>query len=168
MNRRFLIILVACAVAFLLWSAAGCQKSCRVLERYKGEMAKSLLLNRPWLDEFPDKPEKKFMVYVFTDESVGAHDKADSAYRHLLEIFMLRVATDKIAFLFPHDQRKAETTYKVERIQRKGQFDLKLTLDRDPQLNGKPYVYFSCTEWEIKNQRTIPEFLKPSTRVLRR
>jgi hypothetical protein len=161
MNRRFVIYGAVLAIAVMVWCGMGCQKSYRVLERYSGEAAKNLLLNRPWLDEFPEKPEQKFMVYVFSDENVGAHDKADSAYRHLLEIFMLRASTEKISFLFPHDKRKADSSFKVERISRKGQFDLKLTLEHDPQLNGKSYVYFSCTEWEIKNHREIPAFLKP-------
>ncbi len=165
-NRSlFYASLVVMACSILLTS--GCLQKHRVLERYKGEAARNLLLNRPWIDEYPAKPEQRFMAYVFTDESVGIHDKADSAYRHLVEIFLLKVSAEKIGYLFPHDRRKADTAYKLERIQGDKYFNLKVTIDQDPQAGGKSYIYFSNTEWNVKNQGSLPESVKPLSRLAR-
>ncbi|MHC9544982.1 MAG: hypothetical protein AB9903_36165 [Vulcanimicrobiota bacterium] len=162
----FTVCLLVMAVAVLGFCAAGCGKHYKVVTKYSGDAARNMLLNRPWMDEFPAKPEQKFTAYVFSDEMVGVHDKADSAYRHLLEIFTFRVDPEKILYLFPHDQRKADSGYKIEKIQG-GQFNLKLTLMKDPQLGGKTYVYFSHTEWDVKNTSTIPMQVRSAIRALR-
>jgi len=167
MKNRLLVhgALMVMTLSILLTS--GCMQKHRIVERYRGEAARNLLLNRPWIDEYPAKPEQRFMAYVFTDESVGIHDRADSAYRHLIEIFLLKVSAEKIGYLFPHDRRKAETTYKLERIQGDRYFNLKVTIDQDPQAGGKSYIYFSNTDWNVKNQGSLPENIRPLLRLAR-
>ncbi len=162
----FIVCLLVIAVAVLGLCTAGCGKHYKVVAKYSGDAARNMLLNRPWLDEYPAKPEQKFMAYVFSDELVGVHDRADSAYRHLLEIFTFRVDPEKILYLFPHDQRKAESTYRIEKIQG-GHFNLKLTMMKDPQMGGKTYVYFSHTEWDVKNSSTIPMAVRNVIRTMR-
>jgi hypothetical protein len=160
MKRWSLFVFAAVVVIGVLMLGAGCGRDGRVVERYSGEMAKNMLFNRPWLDEFPEKPEQRFMVYIFTKEGLGVHDKAHSAYRHLLEIFTFRANPEKISFLFPHDNRKAESAYKVERLQGNRQFNLRVTITQDPQVDGKTYVYFSHTDWEMKDRSTLPAELR--------
>lgn len=145
-------IVILCTFSLI----AGCSKH-RVVEKYSGDQARNMLFNRPWLDEYPQKPEQHFMVYVFSDEEVGIHDKADSVYKHLIEIFKFRANFEKISFLFLHDNRKEESSYKIERISGGNPFNLKLTIAQDPQVNRKTYVYFSNTDWEIRNRNTLPK-----------
>jgi hypothetical protein len=161
------VCLLVIAVAALGVFCTGCGKHYKVVTKYSGDAARNMLLNRPWLDEFPAKPEQKFVAYVFSDELVGVHDRAESAYRHLIEIFSFRMDQEKILYLFPHDQRKAETAYKIEKIQGGQHFNLRITLTKDPQMGGKTYVYFSHTEWDIKNSSTIPVQVKAAVRPIR-
>lgn len=158
MHRKKILIIVAimCGVALII---AGCS-STRVLERYAGEKAKNMLFNRPWLDEYPQKPDQRFMAYVYSDEGIGVHDKADSAFLHLLEIFTFRATAEKLFFIFPHDNRKAETAYKVEKISGHPPFNLRLSISQDPKSGGKSYTYFSNTDWEITDSSTLPPELR--------
>jgi hypothetical protein len=164
-RKGFLFFVTLAVLLFSLAILSGCMQKYRVVERYKGDAAKNLLLNKPWLDEYPAKPEQRFMAYVFTDESVGVHDKADSAYRHMVEIFLLKATADRINYLFPHDRRKADTAYKLERISGDRYFNLKVTIEQDPQSGGKTYIYFSNTEWNVKSERSMPENIRALSRV---
>ena len=154
------------AIVAVLCIIAGCGNSHKVVQHYTGDAAKNILLNRPWLDEYPQKAEQKFMAYVFSDEGIGVHDKAESAYRHHIEIFTFRATAEKLFFLFPHDKRKGESTYKVDKIQGGGPFNLKLTLTQDPQNGGKTYIYFSNTQWDITGQGNVPQAVKPMLKFL--
>ena len=164
MRRIYILSLVLIALCLII---SSCAKRCRTIETYRGSMAVNMLINRPWMDEFPEKPEQPFVGYIFTDEAAGISDRADSLYKHLIEIFAFKSSAEKISFIFPHDRRKAESTYKVERIEFKGQFNLKLTLQKDPQMKGKTYVYFSNTNWNIKNEETIPEEIRGFCSLIR-
>ena len=162
MHTKNILIIIAILCGLAL---AGCS-STRVLEKYSGEKAKNMLFNRPWLDEYPQKPDQRFMAYVYSDEGIGIHDKADSAFVHLLEIFTFRATAEKIFFLFPHDNRKAETPYKVEKISGHPPFNLRLTISQDPKVTGKPYTYFSNTDWDVSDGTTLPKEIRIFSKYL--
>ncbi|MDQ7821699.1 MAG: hypothetical protein RDV48_02775 [Candidatus Eremiobacteraeota bacterium] len=155
-GRRIFLFFLLGALCVSVMLAAGCSSHGKVVEKYSGLKAQNLLFNRPWLDEYPSKPEQRFNVYVFSDESIGVHDKADSAYRHLLDIFAFKATPERVQFLFLHDKRKGDSAYKLERIDKGGQFNLKLTFTSDPQAGGKTYIYFSNLEWSNREKGTLP------------
>lgn len=153
-----ILCLLILAVSITL--IAGCTKGYKVVKRYSNEAARNVLVNRPWVDEFPSKPEQSFNAYVFLDEEVGIHNKAESSYKHLIEMFLFKSNQERITFLFPHDRKKADSSFKIEKIQKGGPFNLKLTMEKDPKMSGRNYTYFSNTDWDIKSGASLPEQLK--------
>ena len=135
------------------------------------EQAASLLVDRLWIDELPQRETDTFNFYIFSSEdNFGINDHAMSVYKHLLELFFYKLSGDtNIHFQFPHDRRQLRTTYRLEKLSKpKGDIDLKLTIAKDPQMGGKTQVYFSSTRWSSHDLRSLPTLLQgPATDALR-
>ena len=127
------------------------------------EQAASLLVDRVWIDDLPQRESDTFNLYIFSSEdNFGVNDHAMSIYKHVLELFFYKLSGDStIHFQFPHDRRQLRTSYRVERLSRpKGDLDLKLTIDKDPQMAGKTCIYYSSTRWSSRNLQSLPGLLQ--------
>lgn len=157
----FLLLLAAIAYAFMApWALrlAGVRGATDV-----APLAPSLLFDRVWIDEIPQRDTDTFNFYVFSSEdNFGVNDHALSVYKHVLELFFYRASGETtLQFQFPHDRRQARTTYKVEKMAKpRGDLDLKLTIDKDPQMGGKTQVYFSSTRWSSHDLQSLPTALR--------
>ncbi|MBM3463386.1 MAG: hypothetical protein FJX76_14905 [Armatimonadetes bacterium] len=121
-----------------------------------------LLVDRLWIDEMPQRDTDKFNFYVFSSEdNFGVNDKAQSIYKHVVELFYYDAKDTALRFQFPHDRRDVRTACKVEKMARpKDEFDLQLTINADPQNSGKTTVYYSSTKWSSHDKTTMPEILR--------
>lgn len=117
-----------------------------------------------WLDRLPEDPYEPFQLYFFSEEGgrVGLNAKAESAFKILLEVFEFIDLGDKVQFYFPHDRRKPNSSYKVEKLKKpNAYFDVQLTLDSDPQNGGKKTVYYSGPEFRPEaTGETLPPHVR--------
>lgn len=135
----------------------GCANH-RVIKRYSGSQAAEYLKGRIWADKYPQNRKQPYQVYYFDQKKeIGVHIRAMSSYKRMDEYFHYKAEADRLQFLFPHDDRKADTKYVIEQITPVGPFNLKLTLMNDPQEKGRRLEYFSNTAWGKSDGFALPE-----------
>ncbi len=122
------------------------------------EMAETnvTLENYFWIDAIPRDAYTPFNAYLFTD-NIGLNNKFASSFKVLMEIFEYRADKKQVAFRFPHDNRKASTSYSiVEYKNPKYPFlTAELILDKDPQSNGAKASYYTGPDLKINAQRNL-------------
>jgi hypothetical protein len=155
----FAVLLLVAALVYAHWYRETFEKPIATQDAIH---APSLLVDRIWIDEIPQRESDKFHLYLFSSEdNFGINDKAASIYKHLLEIFFYDASGTTLSFQFPHDRRNSKTSYKVEKLSKpKDDVDLKLTITADPQMNGKNAVYYSSTKWSSVDRSTMPQLLQ--------
>ncbi|MHB2018977.1 MAG: hypothetical protein ACYCW6_18680 [Candidatus Xenobia bacterium] len=117
----------------------------------------TMLLERPWVDHFPNSDQEPFRFFRFSRDSVGIYAVFDSRYKVTLELFEFDQEGNELHFEFPHDNTRAVTPYAIDRV-KEGQFDLKLTLKKDPRNRTEQQVYYSRTDW--RDEAHWPAILK--------
>jgi hypothetical protein len=102
------------------------------------------LLDRPWVDHMPHSEREPFRVYLLSHhqgengELAGGYIQAESSYKVHLEMMTHQEDEKEITFTFLHDNVKAVSEYRIERIPAdEDDIDLKMTLARDPRTNGQ-------------------------------
>jgi hypothetical protein len=121
------------------------------------------LVERPWLDHIPRTEREPFSAYFFAQgQGRGAQPAGllnfETRFKYTTEVFQYTLTDGRIGFSFPHDETRAESTYRIERIPPEvGRVDLKLTIDQDPRQGGGSAVFFSSSEWR---RQAEPEYLK--------
>ena len=101
-----------------------------------------------WLDRVPEMMHDSWNGYIFTPDNVGLAIQADSAFRLTLEIFEFQLRKGQIRWHFPHDGKKAETKFTIEKLKKPTKhFDRQLTIENDPKNDGKTKVYFTGPEF---------------------
>jgi hypothetical protein len=134
--RRRAWVLGAAAIggALLLWAGTARSPERGLASDAAGMEAKNLLFERPWLDHLPKDEHDRYNALIFNHEGVGATVNA-SAYRGQWELFLFKVKDNKLQVLFPHDKRRAATSFKISPVRHKT-FDLELRLE-DPPVGPK-------------------------------
>lgn len=106
-----------------------------------------------WLDKVPEMMHDQWQGYIFTPDNVGLSVQAESSFKMTLEIFEFQIKKNNIRWHFPHDGKKTETKFTIERLKKPTKhFDRQLTVENDPKNGGQTKVYF-----------TGPEFASAST-----
>lgn len=101
-----------------------------------------------WLDRVPEMMHDSWQGYIFTTDNVGLSVQAESSFKLTLEIFEFQLRKDSIRWHFPHDGKKAETKYSIERLKKPTKhFDRQLTIQNDPKNGGETKVYFTGPEF---------------------
>ncbi|MBI3928329.1 MAG: hypothetical protein HY319_22485 [Armatimonadetes bacterium] len=112
-----------------------------------------------WLDKYPEMSHEKWKAYFFSSDNVGISIDAQSAFKLTLELFEFKAESKKIRFHFPHDGRKAQCGYTIEKLKKPTRhFDTKLIVENDPQNAGQTKEYF--TGPEFRSAATLPENLR--------
>ena len=115
------------------------------------------------LDRVPEMMHDSWNGYIFTPDNVGLAVQAESAFKLTLEIFEFQLRKSNIRWHFPHDGKKADTKYTIEKLKKPTKhFDRQLTIENDPKNGGKDKVYF--TGPEFANADTM-ERLAPGSRA---
>lgn len=111
---------------------------------------KNILLERPWLDHLPKDEHDRYQALVFNEEGYGVSLQA-TAYTGQWELFVFKAKDGKLQVLFPNDRRRAETKYKVAKVEHRT-FDLQLTLEDTP---FGPKTYYSWKKHKSKGLQTL-------------
>jgi hypothetical protein len=101
-----------------------------------------------WLDRVPEMMHDSWQGYIFTPDNVGLSIQAESSFKLTLEIFEFQIRKNSIRWHFPHDGKKAETKFTIERLKKPTKhFDRQLTIENDPKNGGQTKVYFTGPEF---------------------
>ena len=112
-----------------------------------------------WIDKYPEMTQDTWNGYMFTNDNVGLSVDAHSAYKITLEVFEFKASRDKLRFHFPHDSRRANSKYSIEKLRKPTKhFDTKLTLSSDPQAGGESKVYF--TGPDFRSAEALPGMVR--------
>lgn len=97
-----------------------------------------------WLDKYPEMQNDQFKAYSFTSDNIGIAFDFHSAFKVTLELFEFKASNTQLTFHFPHDNRRAQVNYKIEKLKKPTKhFDISLTVENDPANQGKTTTYFS-------------------------
>lgn len=110
-----------------------------------------------WLDRLPEMASDTFHAYSYTSDNVGIFMDFHSQYKLTLELFEFKANNSNITFHFPHDSRRAQATYKVEKMKKPTKhFDKQLTVENDPSNGGKTTIYYSGPNFRSLNNLPSP------------
>lgn len=127
------ITLVAVLVAL-----AACSHG-KPSKQISADEAKSLLIDRNWLDRMPETERDHLFVYRFVPNMGGGVFQDRTLYKGTFELFHFEATGDEIRFNLPETKTKVTSSYKIEAVDGPASFDIKLTIPDDPR---GPKVYF--------------------------
>jgi len=128
--RTMLGLLVVASLA-----ACSSQKSTEV----SASDARSLLIDRNWLDRMPETDRDKLHVYRFVPNMGGGVFQDRTLYKGTFELFSFKVKDSAITFKLHETKTEVTSPYTIEKVDGPAPFDLKLTITDDPR---GPKVYF--------------------------
>ncbi|MBX3251415.1 MAG: hypothetical protein KF901_29830 [Myxococcales bacterium] len=107
------------------------------------EAARSELTDRNWIDRWPEAHDDRLHVYRFTPSMGGGVYQDRTVFEGSFELFTFEATGDQIRFVFPAKSERAQTGYRIERVDGPAPFTRKLVLDDDPR---GPGVYYGWDE----------------------
>lgn len=104
--------------------------------------ARELLINRNWVDRLPQKIDDKLHVFRFVPSMGGGVFQDRTIFAGTFELFQYRQDGETIDFDLLHTNSRHKSKFTIETIaaEKRGDVDLKLTLDDSPR---GPKVYYS-------------------------
>lgn len=124
--------------AVLLAVLAGCS-SPTASHSLSGDEARTLLLDRNWIDSMPRTERDRLHVYRFVPSMGGGVFQDRTIFKGTFELFLFEATGDEIRFQLPETRQRVTSKYRIERVTGPAPFDLKLTIDGDPR---GPRIYF--------------------------
>lgn len=134
--------LPALLVAILLSCAASCGNDAppeTTTTAVPQDEAADLLLNRNWMDLWPETETEKLNVFRFVPSMGGGVFQDRTLFKGTFELFTFRVSKDTIHFNLHHTKDEVPVKFRIDRVEGPNPFDLRLTLERSPR---GPSVYF--------------------------
>lgn len=127
--------------AFVLVAAlaGACSSSSSTRTQVAPEEARSLLIDRNWLDRMPETERDRLHVYRFVPSMGGGVFQDRTLFKGTFELFSFKVDGNKILFDLHETKDKVASEFRIERVDGPAPFDLKLTIPDDPR---GPKVYF--------------------------
>jgi hypothetical protein len=131
--------LAVAAVALTLIVGCHSQKARQPLSP---DQAKKLLVERNWIDRLPERREDKLHVFRFVPSMGGGVYQDRTVFAGTFELFQFRQDGRSIEFDLLHTGRHHKSRFTIEPIEarKRGDVDLKLTIDDSPR---GPSVYYS-------------------------
>lgn len=118
--------------------ALGCGDEPTALSAHE---ASTELVNRNWLDVWPEAHDDRMHVYRFTPSMGGGVFQDRNVFEGTFELFTFSEGGGTITFRFPGKNERHETTYRIERVDGPRPFTRRLVLDDDPRGPGVYYGY---------------------------
>lgn len=131
--------------ALVLLAAAGCSSHEPAAEPIPPDRARTLLLDRNWLDRLPRNEHTQMHVYRFVPSMGGGVFQDRTLFAGRFELFRFENTGDEIRFDLLHTHDKHTSRYRIEQLaekERRGPLDLRLRVDRDPR---GPGVYYGSS-----------------------
>ena len=120
-------------------AAAACSSSSPSSKQVAPDEARSLLIDRYWLDRMPETERDHLFVYRFVPSMGGGVFQDRTLFKGTFELFSFKVDGTKILFDLHETKTKVASEFTIERVDGPAPFDLKLTVKDDPR---GPKVYF--------------------------
>ncbi len=136
----------AVVIATLVVAAAACgsepdKRATRAVAVPASEAAE-LLLNRNWIDVWPQSETEKLNVYRFVPAMGGGVFQDRTLFKGTFELFTFEVASGEIDFNLHHTKERVRAKFTIERVDGPEPFDLRLTISPSPR---GPSVYYGRT-----------------------
>lgn len=138
MTRHTRVILAGIAMLFL----SSCQKDDGARDNQNQVSqadAAELLINRNWMDLWPETETEKLNVFRFVPSMGGGVFQDRTLFKGVFELFTFEVKGDELRFNLHHNKQRVSSKFRIERVDGPEPFDLKLTIDSSPR---GPNVYF--------------------------
>ena len=134
MRARWIGLVISAA----LLVACGSKSSSTV----SADDAAKLLIDRNWLDLWPQDRDERLNVYRFTPSMGGGVFQDRTLFLGTFELFRFETKPGVIEFDMPQNEERVTSRYKIERVKGPAPFDLRLTLDPSPR---GPEEYYGRT-----------------------
>ena len=112
------------------------------------------LINRNWLDVWPQSKEDRLHVFRFTPSMGGGVFQERNVFEGTFELFTFEASGDQLRLVFPGRGEQHTTPYRIDRVDGPMPFTRRLTLEDSPR---GPSVYFGYDE----KQTTSPFVVEP-------
>lgn len=122
-----------------LAAALAACSSAKPSQHVSADEAKSLLIDRNWLDTYPTSERDKLHVYRFVPTMGGGVFQDRTLFKGIFELFSFSATGSEITFTLHETHDEVTSAYTIERVDGPEPFDLKLTIPEDPR---GPKVYF--------------------------
>lgn len=132
------IVSATCLVLALV--TFGCGSSNEVIP---AEKAHTELIDRNWLDTWPESRDDRLQVFRFTPSMGGGVHQERTVYEGSFELFTFTATGDTIRFVFPGRDEVHETAYRIEEVDGPAPFTRRLVLEDSPR---GPGVYYGWDE----------------------
>lgn len=128
-------VLALCVAA----SLAACAPSAPPSARVSTDEARTLLIDRNWLDQMPQTDRDHLFVYRFVPNMGGGVFQDRTLFKGTFELFSFKVKGDEITFVLHETKDTVTSKFVIEKVDGPAPFDLKLTIPGDPR---GPKTYF--------------------------
>ncbi len=126
-------------LAALIPAGACSSSKTAPMQRVSADEATSLLLDRNWLDRYPETERDKLHVYRFVPSMGGGVFQDRTLFKGIFELFSFKSTGETITFTLHETHDEVTSGYTIEKVDGPEPFDLKLTIPGDPR---GPKVYF--------------------------
>lgn len=127
------------SILFVLLLAAGCSSS----ETIAPSEAQNELVDRNWIDVWPQAKDDRLHVYRFIPSMGGGVYQDRTVFEGSFELFTFSATDEAISFTFPGKDERHETAYRIERVDGPHPFTRRLVLDDTPR---GPATYYGWDE----------------------
>lgn len=101
--------------------------------------AADVLINRNWLDVWPQSKDERLHVYRFTPAMGGGVFQDRTLFKGTFELFRFEIDGTVLELDLPETEERVRTEFRIERVSGPEPFDLRLTLPDSPR---GPTVYY--------------------------
>jgi hypothetical protein len=139
--RTVTVTVIAVAVLSLSLCLAACGRDATP-RGVAADDAARLLIDRNWLDSWPQDKDDHLVVYRFVPSMGGGVFQDRTVFKGTFELFQFTTDGASIDYHFPHDGLRKKVRYRIEHVDGPAPFDLKLTISGDPR---GPGTYWGLT-----------------------
>ena len=133
---------LAVAVLAAATSVTACHRDSPHAARLSAADAERVLIDRNWMDRWPEDKDDRLRVYRFTPSMGGGVYQDRKVFKGQFELFQYTTGDNTIDFQFPDTGEDARCSFLIERVKGPEPFDLKLSIANDPR---GPGVYWAVS-----------------------
>src|SRR4051812_31179739 len=116
------------AVAVLATTATACHGASPPAARLSPHDAERTLIDRNWMDRWPQHKDDRLRVYRFTPSMGGGVYQDRKVFKGQFELFRYHAGNGTIDFDFPDTDEQVRSPFLIERVRGHDPFDLRLTI----------------------------------------
>ena len=125
--------------SLLLLAVASCDDG----EPLAADEAAAQLVDRNWIDTWPENADDHLHVYRFTPSMGGGVYQDRTVFEGRFELFTFEATGDTLRYRFPGKDEVHTTAYRIDRVEGPAPFTHRLTLEDSPR---GPAVYYGWNE----------------------